>query len=144
MVPVSRIDPQSVTSRNPRSLARDDPGGPRGQRIQRGVRLRAAGLHVVDERALRCLIERSAVSALGRPECEHDHAAAVDRFVCQDAPAFGEHSAKRAPVEVAHVEARRVVLVQPAVAVRVLEGDFVRDPRLQGIVLWSGESSPTG
>src|SRR3989475_2555255 len=41
----------------------------------------------------------------------------------------------RSPVEVAHVEARRVVLVEPTVAVRVLEGDFVRDPRLQGIVL---------
>src|SRR3989475_12632598 len=45
----------------------------------------------------------------------------------------------RSPVEVAHVEARRVVLVEPTVAVRVVEGDFVRDPRLQGIVLGAGK-----
>src|SRR2546427_661977 len=129
-----------AASVRPCSSVPDNPGGSSGQRVQRGVRLRAGGLDVVEERALRRFVERSALPGLGRPECENDHPTAVERLVGQDAPAFGEHPAKRAPVEVAHVEARRVVLVEPTVAVRVLEGDFVRDPRLQGIVLGAGKA----
>src|SRR5439155_20280832 len=43
---------------NPRRLVPHNPGGSRSQRVQRRVRRRAAGVHVVDERAPRGLAVR--------------------------------------------------------------------------------------
>src|SRR2546422_315956 len=61
-----------AASVRPCSSVPDNPGGSSGQRVQRGVRLRAGGLDVVEERALRRFVERSALPGLGRPECEND------------------------------------------------------------------------
>jgi len=66
--------------------------------------------------------------------------AVTERLLGKDAPVRRKDWVKRDAVQIADVQADGVVLVESAVAVGILEGDLVGNPRLQRIVPGAGDA----